>query len=382
VTELVVQPAAAAFLEVGTFVAVMLAAFGLLQWRTGGAVTRWLALHRGLGPLAGAALGAVPGCGGAIMVMPLYLRGTVSFGTVVATLVATMGDSSFVLIAAAPRTALALHGGLLLAGLVTGAVVDALGCDPRQPAESLSRPLPSGAPVGAPGTTPRPLTRRSPSTVGAQAAVPGLTGRPVVAVVPSSLVAFWALLGVGFLIAVPTVFRLVPEGTFDVGPVAIPELLGAAGALVCVGLVVLRRRPMSGSNHLCQLADRPRDVLLDAARETAIVTTWVAVAFVGYETVVAVTGLGFGRLPTLGLVGVLVGALLGLIPGCAPQLVLTGLYAQGALPLSVLVANALSQDGDALFPLLAADRRSAVAGTAISTMPGLVVGGILVALGQ
>jgi uncharacterized membrane protein len=127
----VLGPAADAFLEVGTFVAVMLAAFGLLQWRTGGAVTRWLERHRRLGPLAGAVLGAVPGCGGAIVVMPLYLRGTVSFGTVVATLVATMGDSSFVLIAAAPGTALALHGGLLLAGLVTGVVVDRVGVDPR-----------------------------------------------------------------------------------------------------------------------------------------------------------------------------------------------------------------------------------------------------------
>jgi hypothetical protein len=52
------------------------------------------------------------------------------------------------------------------------------------------------------------------------------------------------------------------------------------------------------------------------------------------------------------------------------------------VPLSVLVANALSQDGDALLPLLASDRRSAAIGSAISTLPGLVVGGILVALGR
>jgi hypothetical protein len=371
VVELVVGPAADAFLEVGTFVAVMLAVFGLLQWRSGGAVTRWLALHRGLGPLAGAALGAVPGCGGAIMVMPLYLRGTVSFGTVVATLVATMGDSSFVLLAAAPRTALLLHGGLFLAGLVTGFVVDALGYDPRPPAGE--RPVPAAPAHVAAGAS---------STVGAQAAATGLTGRPAVGVVPRSLVAFWALLGVSFMVAVPTVLQLVPADAFDVGPLPTRELLGGTGALACVGLVLLRWWRSPGSSHLCQLADRPRDVLLDAARETAVVTTWVAVAFVGYEALVTMTGFDLGRLPTLGLVGVLVGALLGLVPGCAPQLVLTGLYAQGALPLSVLVANALSQDGDALFPLLAADRRSAIAGTAISTLPGLVIGGILAALGH
>ncbi|WP_431357812.1 putative manganese transporter [Haloarcula marina] len=37
-------------------------------------------------PLAGALLGLTPGCGGAIMAMPLYIRGTVSFRTVVAAL--------------------------------------------------------------------------------------------------------------------------------------------------------------------------------------------------------------------------------------------------------------------------------------------------------
>jgi hypothetical protein len=363
--ELVVQPAADAFLEVGTFVAVMLAVFGLLQWRTGGAVTRWLERHQRLGPLAGAVLGAVPGCGGAIVVMPLYLRGSVSFGTVVATLVATMGDSSFVLIAAAPGTALALHAGLLVTGLLTGALVDLAGIDPRGDDRPVSPPVPA-----------------RPSTVGAAAATVGLTGRPVLRVVPPSLVAYWSLIGVGFLVAVPTVFQLVDDAAFDLGPLATRDALGAVGAVTCLSLALARWARTRGTGHTCGAAVRPRDVLLDAARETAVVTAWVAVAFVGYEVLVAATGLDLGRLPTMGLLGVVAGATLGLLPGCGPQLVLTGLYAQGALPLSVLVANALSQDGDALFPLLVSDRRSAIVGTLLSTLPGLLVGGILVTLGR
>jgi hypothetical protein len=382
--ELVAEPAAAAFLEVGTFVAVMLALFGLLQWRTGGAVADWLGRHRRLGPLAGALLGAVPGCGGAIVVMPLFLRGTVSFGTVVATLVATMGDSSFVLLAAAPGTAVTLHVGLLLVGLVTGAIVDALGYDPRlrreqdrREGDRRDRPGPAAV-----ARTRPPVAVGGPSTVGAQAAVLGLTGRPLVGVVPRSLVAFWLLLATGFVVAVPTVLRLAPAETFDVGHLPTHVLLGSLGTLACVTVVLLRRCRCRAGDLGVTAAERPRDVLLDAARETAVVTTWVAVAFVGYEVLVAATGLDLGRLPTLGLLGVLAGALLGLVPGCGPQLVLTGLYAQGAVPLSVLVANALSQDGDALLPLLASDRRSAAIGSAISTLPGLVVGGILVALGR
>jgi hypothetical protein len=40
------------------------------------------------------------------------------------------------------------------------------------------------------------------------------------------------------------------------------------------------------------------------------------------------------------------------------------------------MANAVAQDGDALLPLLALDRRSAVTASAITTAPALLVGGL------
>jgi hypothetical protein len=46
-----------------------------------------------------AALGALPGCGGAIIVVTQYVSGRLSFGSVVAVLTATMGDAAFLLIA-------------------------------------------------------------------------------------------------------------------------------------------------------------------------------------------------------------------------------------------------------------------------------------------
>lgn len=367
---LLLEPAAEAFLEVGTFVAVALAAFGLLRWHLGDGLTGWLARHRHRGPLVGAVLGAVPGCGGAIVVMPLYLRGQVSFGAVVATLTATMGDSSFVLLAADPSLALWLHLALLAVGTVTGWLVDAWGIDPR--------------PGGEPAVVPAPATRaevaaglRGPSTVGAAAAPLGILGRPVVDARHPALWAFWAVTLAAFAVAVPVVFQLVEEEAIAVAGVELPLLLGGVGALIGVAATVLRRRGAA-----CTVRPtRPQEVLVDAARQTAEVTTWVVAAFVGYELFVATTGVDIGAMPTLGLLGVLAGAALGLIPGCGPQLVLTGLYAQGALPVSVLAANALSQDGDALFPLLAADRRSALAALAITTVPGLLVGGVLALFG-
>ena len=54
-------------------------------------------------------LGALPGCGGAIIVLTQYSRGKVSFGSVVAALTATMGDAAFLLIAREPLTLSLIH---------------------------------------------------------------------------------------------------------------------------------------------------------------------------------------------------------------------------------------------------------------------------------
>jgi hypothetical protein len=368
IDDLVLVPAADAFLEVGTFVAVALAGFGLLRWYLGDGLTRWLQAGTHRGPLAGAALGAVPGCGGAIVVLPLYLRGEVSYGTVIATLTATMGDSSFVLLAADPRLGILVHGGLLVVGTVTGAIVDKLGIAPR------GRPDPTVAAATLAVTSP-------PSTVGAAAAPLGITGRPQVHRVPYGAIGFWMLTLAAFVVAVPTVLQLVEPARFDVGRLPTTTILGLLGAGASV-VITLATRVGAHLEHASRpVADRPREVLVETATETARIATWVVVAFVGYEVVVATTGLDIAALPSIGMLGVLAGALLGLLPGCGPQLVLTGLWAQGALPLSVLAANALSQDGDALIPLLAADRRAAVLASVITVVPGLAVGGVLLAFG-
>jgi hypothetical protein len=52
-------------------------------------------------------------------------------------------------------------------------------------------------------------------------------------------------------------------------------------------------------------------------------------------------------------------------------------YAEGAIPFSALTANAISQDGDALFPLIAIDKKAAVVASIYTTVPALAVGVLL-----
>ncbi|OED46555.1 hypothetical protein AB838_19320, partial [Rhodobacteraceae bacterium (ex Bugula neritina AB1)] len=74
-------------------------------------------------PLA-AVLGALPGCGGAVVVVAAYASGNVTMGAVVATLTATMGDAAFLLIAKRPDAALVLLPVAFGAGIIAGYIVD------------------------------------------------------------------------------------------------------------------------------------------------------------------------------------------------------------------------------------------------------------------
>lgn len=376
----VLEPAALAFLEVGVFVALLLLLFGWVQWRTRGRLLERLTGNRPAGPLVGAVLGAVPGCGGAIVLMPLWARGQLSFGTVVAALVATMGDSSFVLIAADPLLALMVHGLLLGSGLTVGLLVDVLGVEPRRA---------EGAASHAP-----PLPVVSTSTVGAAATTPSLVGRGAMVTFPSAtLVAFWALVGIGLALGVPVLTGVTdgPSLAGHLGGLDPVLAVGGLGMLLTVAVFASAQAERRRGSALSAgaKASSARAVLVETARETSFVTVWVAVAFILTAAVVEVSGAsllagggGTALAGRAGLLAVVVAAAVGLIPGCGPQIVLTGLYVQGALPLSVLAANALSQDGDALIPLLASDRRAAVLATAVSVVPGLAVGGLLLALGR
>ena len=69
-------------------------------------------------------LGALPGCGGAIIVVTQYIQGRISFGSLVAVLTATMGDAAFLLLAREPGTGLFIFTLGASVGVLTGYTVD------------------------------------------------------------------------------------------------------------------------------------------------------------------------------------------------------------------------------------------------------------------
>jgi hypothetical protein len=69
----------------------------------------------------------------------------------------------------------------------------------------------------------------------------------------------------------------------------------------------------------------------------------------------------------------MIAILIGFLPGCGPQVLVTTMYLAGILPLSAQIGNALSNDGDALFPAIAIAPKVAVVATLYSAVPAVII---------
>ena len=117
-----------------------------------------------------------------------------------------------------------------------------------------------------------------------------------------------------------------------------------------------------------------RDRLSRVIDTTNFVTTWVISGFLVFEIFMYFTSLDLKIFFDLWLPFVpLVAILFGFLPGCGPQVVVATFYLNGYIPLSAELGNAISNDGDALFPAIALAPKAAILATLYSAIPALVV---------
>ncbi|MCK4595041.1 arsenic efflux protein, partial [bacterium] len=370
------------FMSVGTWVAVMLLVFGWLEVRTAGGIVRGMRKYRKWQPIFGAVLGVIPGCGGAIFMMPLFVNGTVTFGTVVATLIATMGDSSWVIFSRLPGHALVIHGISFAVGIGAGYLVDALGIGKnlvkgrqREAMAVISEQVEKGKVCLLPG-----FEHTEPA--GMEAALHKRTH-----IKPKSLfyrithnffLPVWILFLVGFVFTFLSQMLQIDTGTIN-GWFGFPlfETLGIIGAVVSLVWMVFAKKLLRDDTHEEdeEKAQSFREMLVHNAEDTAFVVVWVTAAYFVFYAFNAWSGVDLSSIVrTAGPLAVIGGAVIGLIPGCGPQIVVTTLFVQGIVPFGVLIANVLSQDGDALFPLLSLHKKSALMVTLVTTVPAVIVG--------
>jgi len=69
-------------------------------------------------------LGLIPGCIGGFAVVSLFTHGIVNFGALAAAMIVSLGDEAFILFATIPKTAIIITVILFLLGLITGFIVN------------------------------------------------------------------------------------------------------------------------------------------------------------------------------------------------------------------------------------------------------------------
>ena len=108
--------------------------------------------------------------------------------------------------------------------------------------------------------------------------------------------------------------------------------------------------------------------------DTNFITGWVILAFLAYELTVHLGNLDLESIFKSYYVFVpLIAIVVGFLPGCGPQILVTTLYLNGIIPLSAQIGNAISNDGDALFPAIALHPKAALKATIYSGVPAIIV---------
>ena len=329
-----------AYFQVSVFVAATLAGLLLFEKIRRKTLADIVRRHHKWRVVIAAGLGAIPGCGGAIVVTTQYTRGAMSFGGVIAALTSTMGDAAFLLLAKSPKDALIVFVLCFVAGVATGHIVEKI----------------HG------GNFLRPPEKADPDFLSRD-----LRENPLLA----PFYKLWILL---FLPGVPIALLIAAQ--VDVGAALAlggMDWISAAGSAAGMMAVAMWTFNPLSDIRLAATPHRPLDRRV--VDTTNFITFWVLCGFVGFELFNEFSGADIGAL-FQGWIWLVPAAavLVGFIPGCGPQIIVTSLYLGGAIPFSAQLANAISNDGDALFPAAVVAPKAAIAATLYSAVPALLLG--------
>jgi len=300
-------------------------------WQQGLRGSRWRQY------LLAALLGATPGCMGAFAVVALYSHRVVSFGAVVAAMIATSGDESFVMLSMVPATAGIIFLVLFVVGLGAGWLSDFL------------------------------LGERAVKWAGVQAGHKIELHEEVCECFPRGrILQQWKdctpARGVLTLTLALFIFGLLSGqiGSSAWNWVKVSLLLTSA-----VGLFIVATVP----DHFLE------EHLWEHAAKVHVprIFLWTFGALLVMHLLIAQFQLA-GWMRENVLIMLLAACIVGLVPESGPHLVFLTLYAQGAVPFSVLLASSVVQDGHGMLPLLADSRLDFLRIKAINFGVGLLLG--------
>lgn len=289
-----------------------------------------------------AILGAVPGCMGGFAAVSLYTHGIFSFGALVAMMIASSGDEAFVMLALIPQKAVWITAILLVIAICVGLLVDLL----YHPSDVVAV-CEDKFSIHHEDEIRKKETRH-------------FTWK-------RALMFFGVLLFIVALIS--GMFEHEEHGSGDceggINLLSEEWMYWLFGILSLAVLAVL----LLGKDHF-----------IEEHLWHHIVCKHLHRVFLWTFGVLILLGFGMQYLDIQSWVSdnvvimILLATLIGIIPESGPHLIFVTLYASGIIPLSVLLASCISQDGHASLPLLAETKKGFVLAKVINCVVALIVG--------
>ncbi len=317
------------------FVFAMMLLVEYLNVATSGVAAKWLEKGGVSGYAAVILVGTMPGCLGAFTNVTLYIHRIISLGALAGGMIAASGDEAFVMLAVMPKKAIFLFAGLFAYGVLWAWLFDRL----------LGRRYFGGV-ACATGLTIHPGSEGSPH----------LARRSTFSECSFPRAVLCTTLG---LFAVGVIFRAV--GPQEWNWIRVTLLVVTTAALVVVFIVPEHFLEEHLYGHV-------------AKEHVPRVLAWTLAALFAMAWIKLQGGPLQAWIQARPGWAVLIAALIGLLPESGPHMIFVVAYSQGLVPLSVLVASSVVQDGHGMLPLLAQSWREFLRVKAITLLAGLGAG--------
>lgn len=346
-------------LMITTFVLVIMLFIEILNTSTGGRWHRGLSRSPRLQTVVAALLGLIPGCFGGFAVVSMYSHGLLHFGALLAAMITNIGDEAFVMLVQMPGKTLLILLILLAVSLPAGYAARRLfpriSASAVHPEHLVLHEHEQALPLSL-----RDVPRRCLENL----RHPGFA-RALLAAGLAGFIIFLALGGFEH-------GQTLPEGLDRTAPASLHLpfeerwfnwifLLLALAVLLTVLLVSEHFL----EHHLWEHVIRQH--FLKIFLWTLAALTLIHLLEYRMEAIAWIDRNPFVLL--------LLAVAVGLIPESGPHLLFVGLFLGGHLPLCILLANAMVQDGHSSLPLFAEDKKAFFIVKAVKMLLALVIGG-------
>jgi hypothetical protein len=318
------------------FVYVMMLIIEYINVQTHGIWQEKLSANQWRQYLFAALLGIIPGCLGAFTIVTMYSHRLISFGAIVTAMIATSGDEAFLMLATIPKTAALITVILFGIGIVAGFIVDKF--------------------------------------VKSNKIMDKLSGNELPLHTEDNCKCF-DIKNIFLQLRNPSIYRIILITIVSILFIGVLSGLLAGdeeqwiriSLILVIGIslfIVLTVPDHFLIDHLWGHVTKVHTPKIFMWIFGTLLVLNILLKYINIETYISENIIFI----------LIIAVLIGIIPESGPHFIFITLFAQGAIPFSVLLASSISQDGHGMLPLLAESRKSFFTVKLVNVTVALVVG--------